>query len=278
MLYWQPSKNPVFYNFYHKKLTRILFLFLYRNASWLVTKNNFFVFLILFLYFPCIFTGHSLPVLCVHLFNVYGLIDFFRLDIVRLWKLFKLIEDGYHSTNPYHNSIHATDVTQAMHCFLQEKKIRQHLEPIEIMASIIGSVSHDLDHPGVNQPFLIATSNHLAQLYENTSVLENHHWRSAISCLMESGIADQISNDVRPLLHNQICSLILATDITRQGEFILKLHEHHVNNSLDMKEFQHRHFILQMALKCADISNPCRPWDICRIWSNKVCEEFFQQG
>lgn len=34
-----------------------------------------------------------------------------------------LIEEGYHSTNPYHNSIHATDVTQAMHCFLQEEKV-----------------------------------------------------------------------------------------------------------------------------------------------------------
>lgn len=34
-----------------------------------------------------------------------------------------LVEEGYHSTNPYHNSIHATDVTQAMHCFLQEEKV-----------------------------------------------------------------------------------------------------------------------------------------------------------
>lgn len=37
------------------------------------------------------------------------------------------IEEGYHSTNPYHNSIHATDVTQAMHCFLQEKKVITYL-------------------------------------------------------------------------------------------------------------------------------------------------------
>jgi hypothetical protein len=34
-----------------------------------------------------------------------------------------LIEEGYHGTNPYHNAIHATDVTQAMHCFLQEEKV-----------------------------------------------------------------------------------------------------------------------------------------------------------
>lgn len=38
-----------------------------------------------------------------------------------------LIEEGYHSTNPYHNSIHATDVTQAMHCFLQEEKVNSSL-------------------------------------------------------------------------------------------------------------------------------------------------------
>jgi hypothetical protein len=88
--------------------------------------------------------GRALPVLCVHLFHWYGLLDYFQLDVVRVWKLFSkyhqiccstvylsicyfdaaLIEEGYHSTNPYHNSIHATDVTQAMHCFLQEEKVR----------------------------------------------------------------------------------------------------------------------------------------------------------
>lgn len=154
--------------------------------------------------------GRSLPVLCVHLFHLYGLLDHFNLDVVRLWKLFSLIEEGYHSTNPYHNSIHATDVTQAMHCFLQESKILEHMEPLEIMASLLGAVCHDLDHPGVNQPFLIATSNHLAALYENTSVLENHHWRSAIGCLLESGVAEQIT-DIRPEVEKQISSLILVS-------------------------------------------------------------------
>lgn len=211
------------------------------------------------------------------MFHWYGLLDHFKLDVVRLWKLFSLIEEGYHSTNPYHNSIHATDVTQAMHCFLQESKILEHLTPLEIMASLIGAVTHDLDHPGVNQPFLIATSNHLAALYENTSVLENHHWRSAIGCLLESGVAEQIQN-IRPELEQQISSLILATDITRQQEFIGKFKDFLNTNTLDMRKAQHRHFILQIALKCADISNPCRPWDISKKWSQKVCEEFFRQG
>ena len=35
-----------------------------------------------------------------------------------------LIEEGYHSTNPYHNAVHAADVAQAMHCYLQENKVQ----------------------------------------------------------------------------------------------------------------------------------------------------------
>ncbi|XP_015117340.1 uncharacterized protein LOC107041345 isoform X2 [Diachasma alloeum] len=222
--------------------------------------------------------GRSLPVMCVHLFQWYGLLQQFNLDVVRVWKLFALIEEGYHSTNPYHNSIHATDVTQAMHCFLQEDKIRKNLTGVEIMASLIAAVTHDLDHPGVNQPFLVATSNHLATLYENTSVLENHHWRSAIACLLESGVSEQLSPEIRAKLQRYISSLILATDITRQQEFLTRFRTYLDTNTLDMERSEDRHFILQISLKCADISNPCRPWDISRKWAYKVCEEFFRQG
>ncbi|XP_022832813.1 cAMP-specific 3',5'-cyclic phosphodiesterase 4B-like isoform X2 [Spodoptera litura] len=224
--------------------------------------------------------GRCLPVLCVHLFQMYGLLNHFNLDAAKAWKLFSLIEEGYHSTNPYHNSIHAADVTQAMHCFLQQKRIRDHLTPLEIMGSLLAAIAHDLDHPGVNQPFLIATSNHLAALYQNTSVLENHHWRSAMSCLIESGLLDQLpsSHGLRATLEKQISSLILATDITRQQEYLNHFKNHLDMNTLDMRKQEHRHLVLQIALKCADISNPCRPWEISRKWSLKVCEEFFRQG
>lgn len=80
------------------------------------------------------------------------------------------LENGYHDTNPYHNSIHAADVTQAMHCFIQEASILPHLSSMEIMCALLAAVAHDLDHPGVNQNFLVATKSHLAALY-NVSVL-----------------------------------------------------------------------------------------------------------
>lgn len=87
-----------------------------------------------------------------------------RSPLTFLW-LTDLLEKGYHDTNPYHNSVHAADVTQAMHCFLQETKISQQLTPMEAMVALLAAVSHDLDHPGVNQSFLVATKSHLAALY-----------------------------------------------------------------------------------------------------------------
>ena len=91
------------------------------------------------------------------------------------------------------NSVHAADVTQAMACFLAEPLIKKHLTPLEVMASLVAAVCHDVDHPGFNEKFLIASSSHLAGLYHNASVLENHHWRTAISMMRESGLADLLT-------------------------------------------------------------------------------------
>lgn len=222
--------------------------------------------------------GRPVSVLCVYLLHKYGLIHHFKFDTVTVWKCFSLIEEGYHVTNPYHNAIHAADVTQAMHCYLQEKEIYQHLTPLEMLAALVAAVCHDLDHPGVNQPFLIATDNHLAALYKNFSVLENHHWRCAMGCLWESGLLDSWAPDDVASLQDMLRSLILATDITRQQEFLTRFRQYLDSGTFDMENPEHRHFSLQIALKCADICNPCRPWEVSQQWSYKICDEFYRQG
>ncbi|KAH8029849.1 hypothetical protein HPB51_004884 [Rhipicephalus microplus] len=206
--------------------------------------------------------GRSMPILCVHLFHEYGFLSTFNLDAVRVWHCFNV----------------TSAIRIAIKARLDLNQIREHMTPVEAMASLIAAVTHDLDHPGVNQPFLIATSNHLAALYNNFSVLENHHWRSAVSCLRQSGIFDHLATSVWDEIEEQIRSLILATDITRQQEFLSRFKRYLENNVLDMADKEYRHFILQIALKCADLGNPCRPWDISHRWSLQVCKEFYRQG
>lgn len=45
-----------------------------------------------------------------------------------------------------------------------------------------------------------------------------------------------------------------------------------------MEKKEHKYFILQIALKCADLGNPCRPWKVSQRWSEQICNEFYRQG
>merc|ERR1719440_1468712 len=41
---------------------------------------------------------------------------------------------------------------------------------------------------------------------------------------------------------------------------------------------ENRSLLRRMLLHLADISNPTKPFRICRIWAMKICEEFHLQG
>ncbi|XP_056290537.1 high affinity cAMP-specific 3',5'-cyclic phosphodiesterase 7A isoform X1 [Pseudoliparis swirei] len=234
---------------------------------------NFDIFL-----FDRLTNGNSLISLTFHLLNQYGLVELFQLDMVKLWRFLVMVQEDYHSDNPYHNAIHAADVTQAMYCYMQEPILAKSLTSCDIILGILAAATHDLDHPGVNQPFLIKTDHYLATLYKNTSVLENHHWKSAVGLLRETGLFSHLPAEDSLNMERELGSLILATDISRQNDYLSRFRRHLDQKNLCLSNASHRHFILQMALKCADICNPCRPWELSKRWSEKVTEEFFQQG
>jgi len=222
--------------------------------------------------------GHSLSTLCIHLFHSLGLISSFGMDPAEVFAFFRLVERGYHSGNPYHTSLHAADVTQAIAVFCTQPCIAKHLSQLELLAVLTAAVCHDLDHPGVNEKFLVSAGSHLAVLYDNVSVLENHHWRSAIACFVESGLTKYVTETQFAEFTDLVRSLVLATDISRQQEFLTQFRYFLDSSELDTSQLNHRHFVLQIAIKCADISNPCRTWPVSRLWSLRACEEFFRQG
>nr|XP_033790402.1 high affinity cAMP-specific 3',5'-cyclic phosphodiesterase 7A isoform X2 [Geotrypetes seraphini] len=234
---------------------------------------NFDIFL-----FDRLTNGNSLVNLTFHLLNQHGLIEHFNLDMVKLRRFLVMVQEDYHSQNPYHNAVHAADVTQAMYCYLREHKLAKTFTQWDVLVGLIAAATHDLDHPGVNQLFLIKTNHYLASLYNNTSVLENHHWRSAVGLLRESGLFAHLPLQDRQQMESQLGCLILATDISRQNEYLSQFRIHLDKGDLHLDNADHRLFILQMALKCADICNPCRTWELSKQWSEKVTEEFFHQG
>ena len=99
-------------------------------------------------------------------------------SVDRAWHFLARVEGGYRD-NAYHNFRHAVDVTHTVYRYIVLTEPRTHITPVEKFALMIAALSHDLDHPGVNNAFLVNTKDALATVYNDSSVLENSH----IACL-----------------------------------------------------------------------------------------------
>ena len=73
------------------------------------------------------------------------------------------------------------------------------LTDLEVAVSIISCLVHDTDHPGFNNPYMVATWDKLALWYNDRSVLENHHIAVAFDTMLwdpETCIYDNFDNEM----------------------------------------------------------------------------------
>ncbi|XP_062813164.1 high affinity cAMP-specific and IBMX-insensitive 3',5'-cyclic phosphodiesterase 8A isoform X5 [Anolis carolinensis] len=102
--------------------------------------------------------GHSLKYLMCELLSKYNLLSQFKIPIACLISFTSALEAGYNKyQNTYHNSVHATDVTQTVHTILLHTGIMHWFTDLEILAFIFGTSIHDYDHPGTTNHFHVAT-------------------------------------------------------------------------------------------------------------------------
>lgn len=71
------------------------------------------------------------------------------------------LEDHYVKDNPFHNSMHAADVTQSTNVLLNTPALEGVFTPIEICGALFAACIHDVDHPGLTNQFLINSSKFL---------------------------------------------------------------------------------------------------------------------
>ncbi|CAH8676302.1 High affinity cAMP-specific 3',5'-cyclic phosphodiesterase 7A [Schistosoma haematobium] len=217
----------------------------------------------------------------LQIMNEYDLFHKLKLDYFMMARIFSSIEAAYHNFNPYHTALHAADVLQAMHCFISQSQLLTILSPTEIFASLLATALHDADHPGVNQSYLEKTGDFLVDLYKSVSVLEKHHAKFGLCILQENGLSNALELKDWEFVRDCFLKLIPATDITYQGVYqkqFKDLTNYHMANPSLSYTISDRLLIMQMALKCSDISNPCRVWPICKEWAIRVCCELFCQG
>jgi len=197
---------------------------------------------------------------------------------------FLTVASTFYVDNPYHNLMHALDVTQAVFSLLTSMNAARYLTRVEVFALLIAAFCHDAGHPGTNNQFQIAVESDVALLYNDQSVLENFHAATIFRIGKSKGceIFDQFSPEDRRRVREVIVSSVLATDLAHHLKHVSRLEariQAGQSGSLFSKEIpQDRLDLCVLLLKLADISNVARPLHIARKWNKCVANEFFMQG
>lgn len=81
----------------------------------------------------------------------------------------------------------------------------------------IAAIIHDVDHPGVSNNFLIATLNPMTLLYNDKSVLENHHCSTAFTIVQrtECNFLQHLEESEFRKFRSLVVDMVLATDLAQ---------------------------------------------------------------
>ncbi|KAH0617117.1 hypothetical protein JD844_028795 [Phrynosoma platyrhinos] len=248
--------------------------------------------------------GRILSQVSYRLFEDMGLFETFKIPVREFMNYFHALECGYREI-PYHNRIHATDVLHAV-WYLSTQPIpglptvindhgsasdsaddtygclAGNIPALELMALYVAAAMHDYDHPGRTNAFLVATSAPQAVLYNDRSVLENHHAAAAWNLFMSRSEYNFLVNlDHVEFKHFRflVIEAILATDLKKHFDFVAKFNAK-VNDDvgIDWTNENDRLLVCQMCIKLADINGPAKHKDLHLKWTEGIVNEFYEQG
>ncbi|RMC13542.1 hypothetical protein DUI87_08618 [Hirundo rustica rustica] len=134
-----------------------------------------------------------------------------------------------------------------------QMKHESKLTDLEMLALLIATLSHDLDHRGVNNSYIQRSEHPLAQLYCH-SIMEHHHFDQCLMILNSPGnqILSSLSIEEYKATLKMIKQAILATDLAL--------------------------YIKAMLMTACDLSAITKPWPVQQRIAELVATEFFDQG
>ena len=211
--------------------------------------------------------------------NSYNLQQEFQITNEVLFTFIQAISSTYNKV-PYHNWRHACDVTQFVNYEIRLAKMDTVFTKFELLGILTSTICHDANHDGFTNVYNVKAETPLGILFKNQSVMETHHCSVAISVITkeESNIFAALTESDYKKMWTLIIQLILITDMAKHFDFLKAMNEALDKGPLDLENNEHRLMLMQAILKCADISNVSRPFELADKWCDVLCEEFFRQG
>lgn len=109
---------------------------------------------------------HAVALTCVNTFELPAKLGFSSESFLQLCTQVR----ARYRDNPYHNYRHAISVMQASFLVLTTTDAGARLKHTAVLAILLASLFHDIDHPGTNNAFQVNSSSPLAILYNDQSV------------------------------------------------------------------------------------------------------------
>lgn len=221
--------------------------------------------------------GQPVKYIGYDLLNRYGMIHKFKVPPSVLEAFLVRVEEGYcRYGNPYHNNLHAADVSQTVHYMLCQTGLMNWMTDLEIFATLVAALIHDFEHTGTTNNFHVMSGSETAMLYNDRAVLENHHLSAAFRLMKEDecNVTQNLSRDEFREFRTLVIDMVLATDMSfhfqqlKNMRNLVSLAEPSVDKSK----------ALSLVLHTCDISHPSKSWHLHRRWTALLLEEFFRQG
>ncbi|UMM19570.1 hypothetical protein L5515_015107 [Caenorhabditis briggsae] len=238
--------------------------------------------------------------LTYNIFQQSELFRIFKVSPIKFFNFFHALEKGYWEI-PYHNRIHAADVLHGCYYLSvhpvrpqfgvvkspdsllpaphpQAASIMSQMSTLELMALFTAAAMHDYDHPGRTNAFLVTVEDKKAILYNDRSVLENHHAAESWKLLnkSENHFIENLDPAEMKRFRYLVLEYILATDLKQHFEIIMTFNDRLAD--MDLQVESDRLLVGKLLIKMADINSPTKPYGLHRQWTDRICEEFYEQG
>ncbi|XP_056318158.1 cGMP-specific 3',5'-cyclic phosphodiesterase isoform X1 [Danio aesculapii] len=215
----------------------------------------------------------------IRMFVDLKLVQNFQIKYKSLCQWILSVKKNYRKNVVYHNWRHAFNTSQCMFAVLKSGRVQNNLSDLETLALMIATLSHDLDHRGVNNSYIKRSDHPLAQLYCH-STMEHHHFDQCLMILNSPGnqILSGLSLDEYKATLKMIEKAILATDLAVYMKKRTEFFELAKNSQFEWEDDCHRDLLRSMLMTACDISAITKPWPVQKKIAELVATEFFEQG
>ena len=209
-----------------------------------------------------------------YLYQSFNLCRTFNITNEVLYHFLFELKQSYNEV-PYHNWSHAIDVAQFMAFQLKEGGLDTVFNRMELLCLFTACICHDAGHDGFSTNTRAMMP--LRILFKNQSVMETHHCGVSIGILTrdECNIFSALNEAELMNVWSLFITLILCTDMENHFAIMEKAGVY-TSNWRDSAEGKLA--MMQLLIKCADLCNVARQFELADRCVDTMCEEFFRSG